>query len=399
MRRAWMSVCAALAVVASGSGGGCAEPHGPSEPAARSSMPAVAPKLPAHVARLPAVRSNQTDNLRLLPSADGVLVVATYFGGGSTKGTGLPHLHVGRRRPEQPGPREQTGRRRSPVADRLGRSVSDSLASGGTRPEWCRSASSADAGLLAAHAFWSRTPADPPVLVDLLGHRDRAAATALLRHDLEWLAVDAMDCQVVIADDADDALRRLRTAEAGMLVDAGFRAVVERIRVEWLRAVGCPSVAQSLRMRPASQVATDDLVALFAGVGDGSLDAGMIADRARLGRTGAARDRLARRTAMRHEDGWFAVGVDPRGNAVGYVLAALVDGNRPVLAEIGVAESARGRRLVDELLAHGTRVLAEHGALQIRGDVDAANRPMRAAFSRAGYREFATRQDYRWIRG
>ena len=58
----------------------------------------------------------------------------------------------------------------------------------------------------------------------------------------------------------------------------------------------------------------------------------------------------------------------------------------------------RGRGLVNELLAYGTRVLAQYGAPQIRGAVDAANHPMRAAFARAGYREFAARRDYRWSR-
>lgn len=284
-----------------------------------------------------------------------------------------------------------------PDAERLGRFVSDTLAGGGTRPEWCRSASSA-AGLLAAHSFWGRPPSDKPVLVDLLGHRDRAAATAMLRHDVDWLGVDVMDCQLVTTDDADEAVRRLRAAEERVVVDAGFEATVDRVRVEWLPGAGVGPARRSVTFRPASQVTADRLLELFAGVGDGSLDARMTAERVRLGRIGEARDRLARCTAMRHRDDGFAVGVDPDGTAVGYVLATLVDGDRPVLAEIGVIEPARGRRLVDELLAYGTRLLAEDGAARIRGDVDAINLPMRAAFARAGYREFATRRDYRWIR-
>jgi ribosomal protein S18 acetylase RimI-like enzyme len=288
----------------------------------------------------------------------------------------------------------------NPDADRLGRFVSATLAGGGTRPEWCRSASSVGAGLLAAHSFWGRPPSDTPTLVDLLGHRDHAAATALLSHDLDWLAVDAMDCQLVTGDDADEPLRRLRAAEGRVLADAGFELMVDRVRVEWLPSGdgGLRPARRSLTIRPADEFTADQLLALFAGVGDGSPDAHMIADRARLGRIGEARERLARCTAMRHTDDGFAIGVDPDGIAVGYVLATLVDGDRPVLAEIGVTESARGHRYVDQLLAHGTRLLAGNGATRIRGDVDVSNRPMRAAFSRAGYREFATRQDYRWLR-
>jgi hypothetical protein len=78
-----MAVCASLAAVfACGSAG----PPDRSPPVADPSSPVVAPKLPARVAQVPGVRSKQTDSLRLLPSAAGVLIVATYFGGGCTKG-------------------------------------------------------------------------------------------------------------------------------------------------------------------------------------------------------------------------------------------------------------------------------------------------------------------------
>jgi ribosomal protein S18 acetylase RimI-like enzyme len=286
----------------------------------------------------------------------------------------------------------------SPVADRLGRWLAASVAAGSTRPVWWRTAWSATEGLLAAHSFWAPRLSEVPQGVDLLGHRDRSAASALLSHDLDWLGVDVMDCQVVTAHDADESLRRLRTAEARVLADAGFELLVDRVRVEWLPTSVSPPAHGSLAFRPASRYPGRELLEVFAAVGDGSLDAHMRADRSALGRIGEAGKRLARCAAMDHQDEWFAVAVQPDGTPVGYVLVALVDGDRPVLAEIGVVAAMRGRGLVNDLLAFGTRVLAEYGAPQIRGDVDAANHPMRAAFSRAGYREFAVRQDYRWTR-
>src|SRR5947207_572819 len=248
----------------------------------------------------------------------------------------------------------------SPLAERLGRWVAASIAGGSTRPAWCRTAWSTE-GLLAAHSFWARRLSDVPHAVDLLGHRDRSAASALLSHDLGWLGVDVMDCQVVTAFDADESLRRLRTAEVQVLTDAAFELMVDRVRVEWLPTGGSLLVGGSLVFRPASQYTSQELVGLFAAVGDGSLDAHMLADRGTLGRLGEASNRLARCTAMRHQDEWFAVALRSDGVPVGYVLAALVDGDRPVLAEIGVTESMRGQGLVHELLAFGTRVLAEYG--------------------------------------
>jgi hypothetical protein len=99
----------------------------------------------------------------------------------------------------------------SPFAERLGRWLAASLAGGSTRPAWCRSAWSTE-GLLAAHSFWASRLSDAPHAVDLLGHRDRSAASALLNHDLDWLGVEVMDCQVVTAHDADAPLPTAATA-------------------------------------------------------------------------------------------------------------------------------------------------------------------------------------------
>ena len=89
------------------------------------------------------------------------------------------------------------------------------------------------------------------------------------------------------------------------------------------------------------------------------------------------------------------VGVDGVGVPVGYVQSALDATDRAFLAEIGVVESQRGHRHVDELLAYGTRVLAEHGETRIRSYTDAANPAMRAAFACGGYAETGSRRDFR----
>lgn len=115
-----------------------------------------------------------------------------------------------------------------------------------------------------------------------------------------------------------------------------------------------------------------------------------------MGRRNEAASRIQ---AVRSGDGqpdWFTIGVDRAGALVGYVVPALVDGDRPVIAELGVAAAHRGNRYSDALVAHATWLLADAGAPQIRADTDPANVPMRAAFNRAGYVEFARRFDYSW---
>ena len=90
------------------------------------------------------------------------------------------------------------------------------------------------------------------------------------------------------------------------------------------------------------------------------------------------------------------VGVDSSGVPVGYVQSAMDNDESAILAEIGVVATQRGQGYVNELLAYGTAVLADSGVSRIGSDTDVANRPMRAAFARAGYVEFASRRDYHW---
>ena len=137
------------------------------------------------------------------------------------------------------------------------------------------------------------------------------------------------------------------------------------------------------------------LVAVFAAVSDGSADHGMVTGRAEHGRREEAAIRLGQARRRKYEDDWFVVGVDGAGVPVGYVQSALDVDDRGFLAEIGVVESQRGHRYVDELLAYGTGALADHGETRIRAHTDAANRAMRAAFARGGYTENGSRRDLR----
>src|SRR5215813_13644157 len=58
----------------------------------------------------------------------------------------------------------------------------------------------------------------------------------------------------------------------------------------------------------------------------------------------------------------------------------------PVVGYLGVLPEHRGHGYADEILDEITRILvAEAGATKIHADTDLANRPMAAAFARAGY--------------
>lgn len=289
--------------------------------------------------------------------------------------------------------------------------VTGLLERGESRLQWCRmalsgdrEALSGDRELLAAHAMdsWSldRDPGDTPTFVHLLGHADEAAAVALLNHDLRMTGAATVDARLVSEADAPAELRTLREGQQRVLEAAGFTLEVDRVRLHRTTSSGPgPRPPQphagKLTFRPAATLAEDDLVEMFAAVSDGSADHGMITGRAEHGRRQEAATRLGQARRRKHEDDWFVVGVDGAGVPAGYVQSALDADDQAFLAEIGVVESQRGHRYVDELLAYGTGVLADRGETRIRAYTDAANRAMRAAFARGGYAQTGSRRDFR----
>lgn len=272
------------------------------------------------------------------------------------------------------------------------------LERGESRLPWCRMAVSDDGELLAAHALDSWSPDHPPgqtpTFAQLLGHTDEGAAVALLEHDLRAFDVTSLEVRLVSDADAAPDLGMLRDGQRRVLCVAGFHLEVDRVRVEWQGSPPPPPVG-GLTYRPVATVAESELVEVFAAVGDGSLDHAMVTGRVEHGRHGEALIRLARARRRRYADDWFVVGVNDAGVPVGYVQSALAENDRAILAEVGVVESQRGRRYVDDLLAYATGVLTGHGERHIRAYTDATNRGMRAAFAREGYAETGFRGDFR----
>lgn len=278
--------------------------------------------------------------------------------------------------------------------------VTGLLTRGESRLEWCRMARSDTGELLAAHVFDSFSidtdPGPVPTFVQLLGHTDEAAAVSLLTHDLQKFDAPSVEAHIVIDAAASPELRSLRQSQPSLLEAAGFRRTVDRVRLSWPIESPPPRPTGRLTFVPTADVKPDLLKRIFAEVGDGSLDHGMRTERVERGREQEAALRLGRAQHRDCPHGWFVVGFDVSGEPVGYVQSALSDGERPMLAEVGVVESQRGHRHVGELLAYGTAIVLDTGWTTIVSDTDEENRPMRAAFARAGYIEFATRHDFRW---
>ncbi|MEU0242075.1 GNAT family N-acetyltransferase [Nocardiopsis sp. NPDC006198] len=287
----------------------------------------------------------------------------------------------------------------------LNTELADDLAHGRRRPSWMWVALDGDR-LLARLSWWCRGGDDAPLLLDILdvddgaGDVDRVGVAGLLLRTASaaTLAEGANPPEylryVSAAWREDPAERRAVEERMAAVEGEGGSLLVERLRLEWTPGGAAPRPGDRLRFRPVRDDA--ELLGLTARVLEGTLDAHHWGDLAHRSAEQIAADQYAeefeRYTTPR---GWWRIATLPDGGPVGFVLPARND-YHPVIAYIGVLPEHRGHGYVDEILAEGTRVLAEQGVDRIRAATDIGNTPMAAAFRRAGYTTLNAVVDMTW---
>jgi RimJ/RimL family protein N-acetyltransferase len=132
----------------------------------------------------------------------------------------------------------------------------------------------------------------------------------------------------------------------------------------------------------------EELIGLLTSALDGTLDAHSRDDLGRMtaheAAVGQFNDEFAQYTSPRD---WWRVATLPDGQAVGFVIPAR-NAYNAIVAYLGVLPEHRGYGYVDDILAEGTRILAEQDVPRIRASTDVGNVPMANAFQRAGYVAF-----------
>jgi len=276
-------------------------------------------------------------------------------------------------------------------------------ARGEYRAEWTWIAENSDAGpVLAAGIWWGRTDGPAPDALDGLFANESLSRDA--RPAVAGALIEAAHQAFVLAGGAVPAFhlmlpsdwrgrREVLTAvqwrwEAALI--AGLTDELERLSFEWTPAAGVPQGSGRLTFRaePDDEV----FVGLFRRVLDDTLDATSRKLADAIGTEAQARlDVAFYRAKMAGDRTWWRVAETANGEAVGFAVPS-ANSDFPVVGYLGVLPEHRGHGYVDDIVAEITRVLvAEAGADTIHADTDLANRPMAAAFERAGYRNFARR--------
>ncbi|MFL4901697.1 GNAT family N-acetyltransferase [Streptomyces sp. MMS24-I2-30] len=287
----------------------------------------------------------------------------------------------------------------------LNEELADDLADGRRRPEWMWVALRGDR-LLARAAWWSRSAGDAPLILDILDIEDSASGSDHVDIGVRLLQT-AMAAtlpnrsrppeysRLIPPDWRENAVTRQAVEDRMTVLErTGARLFVERLRLEWRPESPVPEPSRRLTFRPVHD--GEELVALMASVLDGTLDAHGRDDLTRMSVQEAAvrhyEDELARYTSPR---GWWRIAALPHGEPVGFVIPARNDYNA-IIAYIAVLPSHRGNGYIDDILAEGTRILAEQDVPRIRASTDLGNIPMANAFRRAGYINFGREINMTW---
>jgi RimJ/RimL family protein N-acetyltransferase len=331
----------------------------------------------------------------------------------SGRGNSLP-LHFGQGQDGLVIMRPITGPEELDLFCRLPYELNDELAgdleAGRRRPEWLWVAMHGDQ-LVARAGWWAREGDSAPMYLDIFDlddgdgldpaeQADRIEAGVQLLTTAMSQVVPAGATQpeyslFVSAGWRDDAVER-RAVENRMtaLQRTGAELFVERLRLEWRPTSPVPERGDRLDFRAVGE--RDELVQLMTEVLDGTLDAHSRDDLTRMS---------ARQVAAEQYDGklagypsprdWWRVATLRSGEPVGFVIPARNDYNA-IIAYIGVLPAHRGSGYIDDILAAGTRILAEQDVPRIRAATDVENVPMARAFARAGYVNFQRQINMRW---
>ena len=174
---------------------------------------------------------------------------------------------------------------------------------------------------------------------------------------------------------------------------AGMQLFQEKHSYHWNDPGSPVAVPARLRFADIDEIGDDAFGAIIGRTGEGTLDRNDEWYRSQTGASNWGRVFLSYLTED-HRDSWF-VGLDVRGEAVGFVAVSDIGGGEPTawdrlpsatIPMMGVLPEHRGNGYVNDLLAAGTAAAQRKGFVSMIDTVDTVNTPMDAAMVRADHR-------------
>ncbi|MEU2339452.1 GNAT family N-acetyltransferase [Streptomyces sp. NPDC013172] len=270
------------------------------------------------------------------------------------------------------------------------------------RPEWTWAAWGPDGQVLARALWWGQSDSAHPIALDCLAVADEVPGAE--RATLAAALLDTGHRAFREAGAAAPPLYNLMKLPGGWRDEpehvtavawrqeaarrVGLSVEVERLQFEWTPEAPLPAAPERLVFSPEP----DDEVFLRAmlRVAEGSLDAHTIESEAVNGPEVTARESLRFYLDRPGKREWWRLAHTKDGALAGLAIPSATPYSRNV-GYLGVVPELRGHGYVSEILAAITRFQAAEGAERVTATTDLGNRPMAAAFTRAGYRTTETR--------
>lgn len=268
-----------------------------------------------------------------------------------------------------------------------------------TRPEWCflaeRHDGSEAVGSAVLWALPGRAVPDAVCLVEAPWAADdggESVALPLLAYAaVRAKAAGAAELLHVIDKPAQPPqLQHLPERREAALVRAGFARVRDGHRFLWRAGQPVPPADPRLTFRGLHELGPGPFVELLTRLLADTADQRLAADVAEHGLPRAAEVLFEESLQLEHRPEWYEIGFTDDGAAAALSLPA-ISPSSPVIGFVGVGPEHRWRGFSASVVARGTRILADQGADEIRGDCDRANVAMYKGFLRCGYRNFADR--------
>lgn len=278
--------------------------------------------------------------------------------------------------------------------------LNTTIDAGSTKPEWCFAVEQGGEPI-GRIALWS-IPNGPPADFVLF--------------DLPWDRVDIDDLAAATLQAASDIMRKHgakhaahmldtpaqwpqwqthHSVRASVLAQAGFKPRRETMRFLLLPNTPRPKVERAaLEFRNLTQVGNAVFKRAMTSVTRGTFDqmtANLVTE---IGADAETEQSFTELQQVGFDPSWWELAYDAENHLIGLVMPTMLGRHMGTIGYIGVVPEQRGRGYIDTLLARATDTLLSLDIQQIRADTDVSNAPMAAAFTRAGYTNFATRREY-----
>ncbi|MFS0554511.1 GNAT family N-acetyltransferase [Brevibacillus sp. 179-C9.3 HS] len=189
-----------------------------------------------------------------------------------------------------------------------------------------------------------------------------------------------------------------------VLAALGFRISRETNRFEWHAPVAATVLASEedthdpIVYRSLPEVGEAAFVDAILRVSHFTHDQQITEERLAKGALAQAQEMFLDLQQMKYQPEWWQLAYTAQNELIGFVMPT-VSPTFATIGYIGVLPEHRGRGYIDRLLKQATEVLVQAGETYIRADTDVKNTPMARAFLRAGYHQFASRQEFSLHRG